>query len=113
MLVVVLIFSFIVLSGIKTYQKTENETVLFNQKNMFEQYLADKFGSYYSIENSDFQLVSGEIFNKPWLGAIPASLYSLEGNLLSGITNNKNGYRIEDSSSGIGYRTWNTGSRYI
>ncbi len=103
LLVVVLIFSFIVLSGIKNYQKTENETVLLNQKNMFEQYLADKFGSYYSIENSDFQLVNGEIFNKPWLGAIPASLYSLDGNLLSGITNNKNGYSIDNEDIMLAY----------
>lgn len=86
LLSVILIFSFIVLNGIKSYQNRENKAILFNQKNMFEQYLEDKFSTYYSIENKDIKLISGDIFDKPWLSTMPASLYSADGKLLSGIS---------------------------
>ncbi len=103
LLAVVFIFSFIVLNGIKSYQNRENKAILFNQKNMFEQYLEDKFSTYYSVENKDIRLVSGEIFRKTWLSTIPASLYGVDGKLLSGISTQESPYSVDDEDKLLEY----------
>lgn len=82
-LVVILFLSFLVLGGIKNYQSKQVEKILFNQKDMFEQYFNER-SNIDGGNEIDVGLARGSIFNKPWLRTIPASLYDINGNLLSG-----------------------------
>jgi signal transduction histidine kinase len=84
LLLVIVFLSFLVLRGIKAYQNKETEAILLNQKDMFEQYLNERFSSSSNDSNNTSQIARGNLFNKPWLRTIPASIYDTKGNLLSG-----------------------------
>lgn len=83
LLIVISFLSFIILNRIKSYQNTEIEATLFKQKDMFEQYFSER-SNLYDESTGKFQLVRGSIFNKSWLRTIPASVYDIDGQLLSG-----------------------------
>lgn len=90
LLIVISVFSFVSLFGIKKYQTKQNEALLFNQKNLFEQYLSkylDKkdTNSYINYENQDFYLRRADMLNEPWLQAMPAAIYNVKGTLLTTI----------------------------
>lgn len=79
LLLVIMFMSFFVLNGIKKYQAKENESVLFNQKNLFEQYLYENLG----LEDYDSPfLKNGTVFDKPWLNSIPVNIYNIKGKLI-------------------------------
>lgn len=87
---VIMLFSFITLHGIKNYQKAKDESILLNQKNLFEQYLATELNSsqYFDMKSqSDLHLNSANMFNKPWLNSIPANIYDINGKLIYAIEN--------------------------
>ncbi|MDT8717404.1 HAMP domain-containing histidine kinase [Clostridium sp. 19966] len=80
LIIVISFLSFFVLNGIKQYQNKQAEDTLFNQKDMFEQYISERASS----NNDKVELVRGSIFNKPWLRTIPSNIYDINGELLSG-----------------------------
>lgn len=84
LLIVIMFLSFLVLRGIKSYQNKEVETILFKQKDMFEQYFSERSNLISNGDTDKIQLARGSIFNKPWLRTIPASIYDTKGELLSG-----------------------------
>jgi two-component system phosphate regulon sensor histidine kinase PhoR len=84
LLVVILFLSIFVLSGIKNYQYKEDEATLFKQKDMFEQYFSERSSLGDNGTSDKAELARGSIFNKPWLRTIPASVYDMKGELLSG-----------------------------
>nr|WP_246599393.1 HAMP domain-containing sensor histidine kinase [Clostridium lacusfryxellense] len=107
LLVVILFLSVFVLNGIKSYQDKENEATLFKQKDMFEQYFSERSSLGDNGTNNTAQLARGSIFNKPWLRNIPASVYDIKGNLLSGFKvdgmvneNKEKAVMIESASQG-------------
>lgn len=97
---VILILSFFVLNGVKTYQDKDIQNVLFKQKDMFEQYFSEKSNE---SESGRTELLRGNIFNKPWLRTIPANLYDPEGNMLSGFNNDSSIDENEERKSMISY----------
>lgn len=85
LLLVILFLSILVLNGIKRYQNKETISILFKQKDMFEQYLNEYFSTNTNASNiENIQLARGIMFNKPWLRTIPASIYDTNGNMLTG-----------------------------
>jgi two-component system phosphate regulon sensor histidine kinase PhoR len=84
LLIVIVFLSFFVLASVKNYQNKENQATLLKQKDMFEQYLAENLSSTGNESTEKLQIVRANIFNKPWLRTIPASIYNTSGNLLSG-----------------------------
>lgn len=94
LILVIVLLSFLVLRGIKSYQKEKNESILFNQKNLFEQYLANELNSSKYIDmkkQKEIHLNNANLFDKPWLNSIPASIYDVNGKLMYAIENiNKN-----------------------
>ena len=83
---VISIFGIVSLIGIKNYQDKQNEAALFNQKNLYEQYLNEYLKTqviYKNSYNSDFYLRRADMFNEPWLQSVPSSIYSVQGSLLS------------------------------
>ncbi|MCJ7690380.1 MAG: HAMP domain-containing histidine kinase [Clostridiaceae bacterium] len=84
LLVVILFLSVFVLNGIKSYQDNEDEATLFKQKDMFEQYFTERSSLGDDGTSDKAGLARGSIFNKPWLRTIPASVYNINGELLSG-----------------------------
>lgn len=93
-LIVILCLSFLVLGGIKNNQTKQVEDILFNQKDMFEQYFSERVNSS-SNNQDDIGLARGSIFNKPWLRTIPANIYDTNGNILSGF---KMGLDLDENS---------------
>ncbi len=91
LLLIIVFLSFLVLNGIKAYQSKETEAILLKQKDMFEQYLNERLVS----SNDASQIARGNLFNKPWLRTIPASIYDTKGNLLSGF---KTGGKLDENS---------------
>lgn len=82
---VITLLSFLVLNGIQAYQKKKDESILLNQKNMFEQYLSQELSSSYYEDtqvDKNFHLNNANMFNKSWLNSIPASIYDIKGNLI-------------------------------
>ena len=84
LLVVILFLSVFVLNGIKNYQNKQDQTTLFKQKDMFEQYFSERSSLGDNGTSDKVELARGSIFNKPWLRTIPASVYDTKGELLSG-----------------------------
>jgi len=85
--IIIVFLSFIVLRGIMEYQNREREAILLKQKDLFEQYLSERFaGSSSNEANTKIQLVKGNVFNKAWLRTIPASIYDLKGEILTGFS---------------------------
>jgi len=94
LILVIVLLSFLVLRGIKSYQRMKNESILLNQKNLFEQYLSNELNSskYIDMKNQkEIHLNNADLFDKPWLNSIPASIYDVDGKLMYTIENsNKN-----------------------
>ena len=74
---------------------------------MFEQYFSERSSIGDNGTNDTAQLARGSIFNKPWLRNIPASVYDIKGNLLSGFKvdgmvneNKEKAVMIESASQG-------------
>lgn len=82
LLIVILFLSFLVLNGIKSYQSKEIESILFKQKDMFEEYFGERMSL--NKDSNYGSLARGSIFNKAWLRTIPANIYNTKGELLSG-----------------------------
>lgn len=93
--------SIFVLSGIRKYQDNEIQNTLFKQKDMFEQYISEKFADDDNVEKP--QLVRGTIFNKPWLRNIPACLYNTDGTMLSGFDNDNENNKNPDREKMLAY----------
>lgn len=90
LLIIIFLFSFISLIGIKNYQAMQNEAILLSQKNLFEQYLTQylnqKLNTDYTYnDNHDFYLRRADMLDQPWLQAMPAIIYSVDSNMLSTI----------------------------
>lgn len=88
LLLVISLFSFISLLGIKNNQTKQNEAVLLSQKNLFEQYLTQYFdqqhnSSYINSGKQDFYLRRADMLDQPWLQAMPAIIYSIDKKTLS------------------------------
>lgn len=98
--IVISCLSVFVLTGIRKYQEDEIQDVLFKQKDMFEQYISEKFAD---EEGEKPQLVRGTIFNKPWLRNIPACLYNNDGTMLSGFNNDDENNENSDKEKMIKY----------
>jgi len=83
LVIVILFLSISVLSGIKNYQKKENEAILFNQKTMYEQFIQEQFDSN-SNKAADAAITSirSKIFNTSWLKTMPAKLLDNKGKIL-------------------------------
>jgi len=104
LLAVILFLSFLVLSGIKSYQDNEVEATLFKQKDMFEQYFNERSNiNYEEGKDNNIQLARGSIFNKPWLKTIPSNIYDKSGNLLSGFRMDGNLDENKEKESMIQY----------
>lgn len=103
LILVIVLLSFLVLRGIKSYQRMKNESILLNQKNLFEQYLANELNSSKYVDmkkQKELHLKNADLFDKPWLNSIPASIYDVRGNLIYTI---ENGSKNKDDSKMIKY----------
>lgn len=88
LILVIALLSFLVLRGIKNYQKIKNESILLNQKNLFEQYLANELNSSKYIDmkkQKELHLKNADLFDRQWLNSIPASIYDVNGKLMYAI----------------------------
>lgn len=106
LILVIVLLSFLVLRGIKSYQKMKNESILLNQKNLFEQYLANELNSSKYIDmkkQKELQLKNADLFDKSWLNSIPASIYDVRGNLIYTIENDSKSDKIKDNHKMIKY----------
>lgn len=109
LLIVISLFCFISLIGIKNYQTKQNEAVLFSQKNLFEQYLNQYLSqqsndSYTSNSNSkDFYLRRADMLNQPWLQAMPAVIYSIKSDTLSTIGKTSDDLSLSDKQQLMDY----------
>lgn len=106
LILVIVLLSFLVLRGIKSYQKMKNESILLNQKNLFEQYLANELNSSKYIDmkkQKELHLKNADLFNKSWLNSIPASIYDVRGNLIYTIENDSKNDKNKDNHKMITY----------
>ncbi|WP_243186915.1 sensor histidine kinase [Clostridium muellerianum] len=106
LLIVISFLSFFVLSGIKGYQDKETQTILFKQKDMFEEYFSERM-SLNKSANYSSSLARGSIFNKTWLRTIPANIYNTKGELLSGFKTDAKLNENDEKKIMIGYANKN------
>ncbi len=106
LLFVIILLSMLILNGIKDYQKEKNEELLLNQKNLFEQYLSEELNSsHYSnnLEDKNIHLSNVNVFNKPWLNSIPASIYDTNGNIIYSYENDTKTKEVKNENIMIKY----------
>ncbi|WP_234122282.1 sensor histidine kinase [Clostridium hydrogenum] len=106
LILVIVLLSFLVLRGIKNYQKMKNEDILLNQKNLFEQYLSNELNSskYMDMKKQkELHLNNADLFDKSWLNSIPASIYDINGNLMYTIENDSKAIKNKDDNKMIKY----------
>lgn len=100
---VISLLSYLVLDGINTYQKQQQEKLLLTYKSNVEQYLSERLeiqqaqGSGTSIES-----IKDDIFSRPWLKRMPADLYTPDGSLITSYVNSESPIYVENEKEMLG-----------